>query len=42
MHIIERIAERTTRQVVSRNAAIEVMGEILPRTAAGGKDAFTV
>ena len=42
MHIIERIAERTTRRVVSQNAAIVVMGTRMHRTPIRSKEAFTV
>ena len=42
MDIIERIAGRTTRRVVSQNAAFVVMGAILHRIAPPGKGVFTL
>src|SRR5699024_7401883 len=41
MDIIERIAERTTRRVVSRNAAFVVMAERMPCSVPEGKRLFT-
>ena len=42
MHIIERMAERTTRRVVSRSAAFVVMGSIVHPLAIRGKSVFTL
>ena len=42
MNIIARMAERTTRGVVSRCAAIEVMGTIMHASVHPRKRAFTV
>ena len=42
MDIIERIAERTTRRVVSRNAAFVVMSATMPDPVPTGKQVFTL